>query len=506
MDFLDLILGIDLGTTHIKVATFGLDGSLQSLHWVATPTINLGGGQAVYDPETLWKSVVNLLQKTVHTVGTEKKIISLAVTSMAEAGLLLDAEKVPLIPVLSWYDVRGKKEAKEWFERVKPQEFFATTGLNPNHIYSLFKILWLQKNEPELYARAKFWMCLPDYVNFRLTGNVATDYSIASRTGMFDLPKKSWSDSILAAGEIEANLLPPLLPSGSALGPITPEVAQETGLPSELVVSLGGHDHVCGAFAAQVTEPFVLLDSMGTSESFISVLPALENLDLEAFQGFNVGHHVAVDRYYLQGGASSNGASIEWYLAKFYGTEGLANPYSELIRLGKASELGANGLVFVPQLRGGGPPKRNPQSKGSFLGIRDYHTEADFARSVLEGVAFEGQRVLEGMEQVLDHKFQRVKVIGGGTKNDLWLEIKNALTQAIVEIPPIKESTLLGAALLGAIGARVFKDQEDALKEVSQSGYLLERDPSSRGDYYYLYQKYLRLLPHLGEINTIIDF
>lgn len=501
---MDLTLGIDLGTTHIKVATFKLNGSLHSLRTENTPTINLSDGRAVYDPETLWQVVATLLQKTVNSLEPAGKIVSLAVTSMAEAGLLLDDQKRALTPILSWHDVRGKDEAKEWFTRVKPHEFFDITGLNPNHIYSVFKIAWFQKNEPDLFAQARFWLCLPDYVNYRLTKVMATDYSIASRTGLFDLYTKTWSEKILAELDLKKDLLPTLLPSGSVLGTIDPEVSRQTGLEPDLLVSLGGHDHVCGAFAARVVEPRVLLDSMGTSESFISILPSVENLNFAAYQGFNVGHHVVPNLYYLQGGASSNGASVEWFLDNFYRRRGISDPYSELIKQGEQSKIGANGLVFIPHLRGAGPPNRNPLNRGSFLGIRDYHTPSDFTRSVLEGVAFEGQRVLEGMEDVLDSKFQLVKTIGGGTKNTLWMDIKNNLIRGTVEIPTVQESTLLGAALLGGIGAEVYRDHGEALAKTDHLCNVLEENPRNVSEYRSLYDYYLRLLPHLKEINEII--
>lgn len=270
-------------------------------------------------------------------------------------------------------------------------------------------------------------------------------------------------------------------------------------------VSLGGHDHVCGAFAATVIEPGVILDSMGTSESFISVMPSLSQLSLMEYKGFNVGHHVIPGVYYLQGGASSNGVSVEWFLDTFYRARGVSEPYEELVTQALKSPVGASGLFFIPHLRGAGPPVRNPLSKGSFMGIRDFHTQADFARSVLEGVAFEGLRVMQGMESVQGQVFHKVRAIGGGTRNTLWMEIKSNLIQGVVEVPMVQEATLLGAALLGALGAKIYSNPRQAVEMTYKVGSVYRANPDVAGDYKRLYSVYLEILPKVQQLSGIIS-
>lgn len=219
---MDLLMAIDMGTTHIKVATFDLEGNLHTVEMSRTNTKSLGVGQAVYDPEEIWDSVVELLRKTAAQLGPGQRVLSISVASMGEAGLLLDEQDRPLTPIISWFDVRGKEVMEGWYEKISPEECFAITGLNYNYIYSLFKLLWYKQNQPEIFRQAVKWLCMPDYIYFRLTGEFATDYSIASRTMLFDIRQRKWSERLLQLAELDEELLPPAYQGGDRNWPSAP--------------------------------------------------------------------------------------------------------------------------------------------------------------------------------------------------------------------------------------------------------------------------------------------
>ncbi|NMB00628.1 MAG: hypothetical protein GX971_03770 [Firmicutes bacterium] len=453
---MELLLAIDMGTTHIKVGTFSLDGKLHSLEMERTKTISLGSGSAVYDPEELWNCVTSILSKTTNKLNPEDRIISVSVASMGEAGLFIGQDGKPLTPIITWFDVRGKETMEEWYEKIPPEDCFSIAGLNYNYIYSVFKMLWVKKHQRDAFAKAEKWLCVPDYVYYCLTGEYATDYSIASRTMLFDVRNCKWSAKLLELAEINQELMPTPFPSGTVIGTVTGKVAQETGLPVGTPVVAGGHDHICGAFAAGVIEPGSVLDSSGTAESLIAAFSMVPELDMGAFQGFNVGCHVVPGLHYVQGGVDSSGISFDWFRQQF--DEKM--DYKDLEELARTAEPGSQGVVFVPHLRGGSPPVRDPYSKACFLGLRDYHTRADLIRSIHEGLSLEVTLILHNMEQVLGLEFSEILVVGGGTKNSLWMEIKSSVSGKPIRIPEVPEATLLGAALLGGIGAGAFESYQ----------------------------------------------
>ena len=349
---MELLLALDVGTTHLKAAAFTLEGHLYLLERTKTKTVDLGEGRAIYHPEELWSEVAGLIKRLTARLSPDDQIVSLAAASMAEAGLFIDAQGKPLTPIMVWYDARGKEVMEEWYSQVSPEQCFAITGLNYNYIYSLFKMLWIKENQPELYNQAAHWLCVPDFINYRLTGELATDYSIAGRTLLFDIKERNWSKPLLDLAGLDGTLLPPVAPSGTCIGRITQEAAAQTGLPEGIPVALGGHDHICGALAAGVVEPGRVLDSMGTSESVIAVFDQLPNLSARPSVVLT-GCHVVPDLYYIKVPST---ARAKCGLV----CSGIATSLEAFLAEAEGAHPGAQGLFYVPHLRGGGPPVRLP--------------------------------------------------------------------------------------------------------------------------------------------------
>lgn len=500
---MDLLLALDMGTTHIKAAAFTLDGAVRTQESVRNETISLGSGSAIYDPQKMWNSVKELLRRTTSQLSSADKILSISVASMGEAGLLLGEDDKPVTPIMAWFDVRGKETMEEWYSVISPERCFAITGLNYNYIYSVYKILWLKKHEPEAFAKGRKWLCVPDYIYYCLTGEYATDYSIASRTMLFDIHKRQWSEELLAVADISQELLPTPYQSGTVIGSVTEKAAEETGLKAGIPVVVGGHDHICGAFAAGVMEPGKVLDSMGTSESLVAAFTMVPDMDMSIMQGFNVGCHVVPGCHYIHGGVDSGGISFEWFREQF---EDGAD-YAYLIQQAQNSQPGAQGMFFVPHLRGGSPPVRDPYSKAGFVGVRDFHTKADFARSIHEGLACELTQIMRTMEDVLGLEFSEIYATGGGTKNPLWMEIKCSVAGKPINIPAIREATLLGAALLGGVGVGAYGSYREAVAAAHRVEQRYLPDKELQSVYQEVYRKYTAIAPLVREVSRIVgDF
>ncbi|NLY51640.1 MAG: carbohydrate kinase [Firmicutes bacterium] len=506
---MEYLLGLDIGTTHLKAGLFTLQGEAAAVKLASTPSRDLGGGRAVYDPEELWGRVSGLLREITGMLQPEDRILSIGIASMGEAGLLLDAEGKPLTPIIAWYDSRGE-EVAGWIDSFGAGRILEITGLSPDYIYSLLKLLWLKTNEPETVSRAKKWLCMMDYIIYRLTGEFATDYSIATRTMLFDINRKAWSEEIAQAAGLDLDLMPKAYPGGTVVGQVTESASQSTGLERGVPVCTGGHDHLCGAFAVGVFEPGKVLDSMGTAESLVAAYSKIPRLTPDVIKGFGVGCHVVKDAYYLLGGIHASGLCVEWFRREFSSPEqSLAEErgvsiYDILVEAADKSPVGAQGLMFIPHLRGAGPSDTNPHSRAAFLGIREYHERKDHVRAILEGLACEFAYTLRSSQDILGLDVSKIQAIGGGTKNRLWMEIKAAVLNMPIEIPAVQESTLLGAALLGGLGAGVYRDEYEALSETYRVLYTYEPDPKLVEQYRDLYEAYCRVLPLAGEISRVI--
>ncbi|NLA58294.1 MAG: hypothetical protein GX855_05280 [Firmicutes bacterium] len=507
---MEYLLGLDLGTTHLKAGLFTLQGEAAAVKLARTPARDLGEGRAVYDPEELWGRVSGLLREITAMLQPQDEILSIGIASMGEAGLLLDDGGQPLTPIIAWYDSRGKEVADGWMESFGGCRIRRITGLSPDYIYSLMKLLWLKIHEPQVLCKAKKWLCMMDYIIYRLTGEFATDYSIATRTMLFDINRKAWSEEIAQAAGLDLELMPEAYPGGTVVGQVTDPASQSTGVKQGVPVCTGGHDHLCGALAVGVFQPGKVLDSMGTAESLVAAYPKVPRLTFDVVKGFNVGCHVVDSAYYLLGGIHASGLCVEWFRREFSSPEqSLAEArgvsiYDILVEEAYKSPVGAQGLMFVPHLRGPGPADTNPHSQAAFLGIREYHTRKDHVRAILEGLACEFAYTLQSAEEILDLEISKIQAIGGGTKNRLWMEIKAAVLNLPIEVPAVQESTLLGAALLGGLGAGVYRDEHEALSETYRVLYTYEPDPELVRQYAELYEAYCRILPLAGEISSVI--
>ena len=268
-----------------------------------TPTRTLGSDSAELDAEDLWSAIVAVLRRVVAEVPDSKAIRSVAVASVGEAGVLLADDGRSLAPIIAWFDTRTRGELDWLLAHVGFERLHRLTGLCADPTFSLLKLLWLKRHRPDAFGAARHWLNLGDYLAWRLCGERATDLSLASRTMLLDLEHGGWSAPLLEMCGLPSTLLPPLRPSGTRLGRILPEVAAATGLPSDCVVGVGGHDHVCGMIAAGADAAGVLLDSLGTAEALTLIRDRPITDPALGRDGFNQGAF-AVDAplYYVFGG------------------------------------------------------------------------------------------------------------------------------------------------------------------------------------------------------------
>jgi xylulokinase len=458
-----LLLGLDVGTTSVKAVVYRTDGIAVGACSLPTPTHIPRPGWAFYRPDELWQTVIATISGALADVPNPEDIASVAVTSIGESGVLLDAAGAATTDSIAWFDTRTRPQATWLAERIGKDELFARSGLSLQPIFSLNKLLWHREHEPAAWARSVCWLMLADFIAYRLCGETATDFSLASRTLMLNLRQKHWDEETLERAGIDQGLLAPLMSAGTPLEQITSAAAAVTGLPATAVVAVGGHDHVCGALAAGVTRPGQMLNSMGTAEAvFLPIERPL--VDPRAGnQGYTQGAHVVGGGYYAFGSNYTSGASIEW-LRELLGTADDRVAYEELIASAERVPAGSLGVLFLPHLRLANPPHDDPRSRGALIGLTMDAGRDVITRAVFEGLALESRNTFEPLLAYPQVTAPRsVVAIGGGTRNLLLMRVKASVSNLAHHIVNAEEATALGAALLGGLGAGVYEDVEDAV-------------------------------------------
>jgi xylulokinase len=501
-----LLLGLDVGTTSVKAVVYQTDGVAVAASSRPTPTHVPRPGWAFYRPDELWQTVVAAIRGALTDLSNPEEIASVAVASVGESGVLVDAAGVATTDSIAWFDVRTRPQARWLAERIGKDELFARSGLSLQPIFSLNKLLWHREHEPEAWARSVRWLMLADFIAYRLSGESATDLSLASRTLMLDLHRKCWHEGTLIQAEIDKNRLAPLVPGGTALGHVTADAAALTGLPVTAIVAAGGHDHVCGALAAGVTRPGQMLNSLGTAEAlFLPTEQPLVALEVGR-QGYTQGAHVVGGGYYAFAGQYTSGASIEW-LRDLLGASNDPVAYEELIAGAERVPAGSLGVLFLPHLRLASPPYDDPRSRGALIGLTMDAGRDAVTRAIFEGLALESRHTLEPLlayPQVTAP--QSVVAIGGGTRNPLLMRVKASVSNLVYQVVRAEEATALGAALLGGLGAGVYGDVDDAVGSMRYGQQEIAPEPTEVPVYETIYSEvYRRFYPAVAPLSQTIS-
>jgi len=464
------LLGIDIGSTNLKANLYDVKGNRiagTSRHIKVHYSRAGGQERSVYNPDELWSEIVSLIQEITGQVTNSRMIRGIGVTGMGEPGIPVDSNGEWIYPAITWFDQRTKSQAQWWADNFDLYKLFRITGQPLHPMYSINRIMWLKENESSAYRKMRKWLNLEDYIIFKLTGNFATDFSIASRTMGFDVMKRCWSEEVFRAANIDIQIMPAVYPSGTIVGKVSRQTANISGLAEGTPVVTGGHDHGCAALAVRVFEEGLILDSTGTVEVVLGALntPMLNEETYNACLA--VYPHPAKEKYQVLEAILFSGGTLEWYVNQFGYSEKLESEktgkslYSIVLKAAESADVGSSGLFWFPHLRG---TYADPGSRGALLGVRDFHTKKQILRAFIEGICFELRRILENHEKLFGMKTDKIVVVGAATESEFWLQTKADITGKIIEVPDVVEAASLGAAILAGIGVGIYKDYYDATK------------------------------------------
>ncbi|HSH78623.1 MAG TPA: FGGY family carbohydrate kinase [Herpetosiphonaceae bacterium] len=458
------LVGVDVGTTHCKAGLIDGDGSMRVVARRATPTRRSNTGVSFYDPDELWATVAAAMREVV-AAAASASIAAVGIASMAETGLLIDRRtgdaRTPLLP---WFDTAAAPAADRIARAADLRERFLATGQYPSYKSTLSKLLLLRSQDSGITDGAT-WLSAADYIVYRLTGTMATDYTLAARTYAFGLERRAWDDAWLHEWGLSADLFPQPGPSGAPAGAIAAEQAERVGLAAGTPVAVAGHDHLCAALAAGAVKPGCVFDSIGTAETLIGAVPDRPLGRTEYESGLTYGPHVVPGRLYWMGGLSAAGGSMEW-LRGMLDDPPLA--YDQFLSLVEAAGPEPTGIIYFPYLLGSGTPHPDALAKGAFVGLSAEHGRPHLAKAVLEGTAYELEFIRRAAEQATGVPIRTLRVAGGGARDDHWVQIKADVGGCRCEVPPLPEAAVLGAAMIAGIGAGLYRDAHEAVRATGQ--------------------------------------
>jgi xylulokinase len=461
------VIGCDVGSQGTNAALYAGDGTLVDSRYesydLSYPHPSWAEQEAAFWIDAVTSTVGALVERLG---GDASAIKGISFGSQLDGMVAADANGEALRPALIWMDRRAEAQAARLAERMSPSDFYGHVGANLDSSHAAFKALWIRDEEPDVWSRVAHLLSPGAYVLWKVSGELAVDYSNASSLALLDPRTRGWSKPVLDAAELDVSLLPPLAGGTQVAGRVTSAFAEATGLAPDTVVAVGCGDEMAATLGAGVYAPGEVCDVVGTAEP---VCAASSEPREDPTMLVECHPHADPEAWLLENPGFVSGGNLRWWRDQFAPDErraeqeGRGDAYDLLSTEAERVAPGSEGLVFLPCMQGAMAPEWNGAARGTFYGLTLAHTRAHMTRAVLEGSAFGLRDILEAMRNA-GLEVRRLTIVGGGAKGPLWRQIKADVTGLPVRVPTSVETTATGAAILAAVGAGVHASVADAVE------------------------------------------
>lgn len=488
---MNYFLGIDTSTTSSKALLIDSRGEViaveSSPHTLQTPK-PLWSEQ---NPAEWWVAVSASIKSVLEKAGISgDNVAAVGLTGQMHGLVLLDDAGNVLRPAILWNDQRTQSQCDEIHQRIGKEKFIQITGNVALTGFTAPKILWVQENEPDVYAKAKHVLLPKDYIRLKLTGEYAMDKADGAGTVLFDLKSRDWSPEVLEALGIDASWMPRTFEGTEFTGQVTAEAAALTGLKVGTPVAAGGGDQAAQAVGVGAVEAGIVGLTVGTSGVIFATTPSAL---IEPEGRLHAFCHAVPGMWHFMGVMLSAAGSLQWYRD----TLAPDMSFDDLVKEAESAPAGCEGLLFLPYLSGERTPYPDPLARGAFIGLTLRHSRAHMTRAVLEGVAFGLKDSFTLIQNAGLGKISQVRASGGGTKGALWRQILASVLEAELVTVNTSEGAAFGAALLAGVGAGAWTDVSTACREtVRVTGQTLPDDEQVK-IYRKMYPLYQELYPVL---------
>jgi xylulokinase len=484
-------LGIDISTTGSKAIVIDERGAIRA---AASSPHTLQSPQPLWseqDPGQWWEAASASVRAALEQAGLAgDNIAAVGLTGQMHGLVLLDEAGEVLRPAILWNDQRTQAQCDEIHARIGKEKFIQITGNVALTGFTAPKILWVQENEPAVYARIAHVLLPKDFVRYKLTGDMAMDKADGAGTVLMDLKVRHWSPEILQALDISANWMPELYEGPEITGTVTSEAADRTGLPAGIPVVAGGGDQAAQAVGVGAIHEGIVALTLGTSGV---VFATTSSPFIEPEGRLHAFCHSVPDRWHLMGVMLSAAGSLRWYRDTF--APGM--DYDRLLEPAAEIAPGAEGLLFLPYLTGERTPYPDPLARGAFVGLTVRHTMPHLTRAVLEGVAFGLRDSFELMKNTGLASIDQVRISGGGAKSLLWQQILADVFDSELVTVNTTEGAAYGAALLAGVGDGCWPSVDAACEATIRITGKVEPNSEAARRYEDVYSIYRGLYPAL---------
>ena len=494
MECFMLYIGVDLGTSAVKLLLMEGNGAIKKIVSKEYPLFFPNPGWSEQKPEDWWTGVTEGL-KELTSECDKSQVAGISFGGQMHGLVILDAQDNVIRPAILWNDGRTQKETDYLNKTIGTDKISAYTANIAFAGFTAPKILWVRDNEPDNFKKICKIMLPKDYIAYKLSGVFCTDVSDASGMLLLDVKNRKWSKEMLDICSIKESQLPKLFESYETVGTILPAVAKELGLPETVKIVAGAGDNAAAAVGTGTVGDGRCNISLGTSGT---VFIAAKNYSENENNAIHYFDH-ADGCYHLMGCMLSAASCNKWFMDEIIKTKDYAGEQKNITE----DMLGNNRVFFLPYLMGERSPHNNPDARGAFIGMSMDTTREDMTLAVLEGVAF-GLRDSVEVARKMGIKLERTKICGGGAKSPLWRKIIANVMNLKVDIIESEEGPALGGAMLAAVACGEYASVTEAAEKIVKVIDTVEPDPAIAARYEEQYKKFVQIYPALKDIYTVI--
>ncbi|MCI9588878.1 MAG: xylulokinase [Oscillospiraceae bacterium] len=485
-----LYIGIDLGTSAVKLLLMDGEGAIQNIVSREYPLEFPHPGWSQQNPEDWRRAVLEGIPELLHGFDAAQ-VAGIGAGGQMHGLVVLDENDSVIRPAILWNDGRTAKQV-DYLNGVVGKE--KLSKLTANIAFAGFtapKLLWMRENEPSNFAKIAKIMLPKDYINYLLTGVHCTDYSDASGMLLLDVAHKCWSQEMLDLCGITEAQMPRLFESYEKVGTLLPEIARQTGLPESVVVCAGAGDNAAAAVGTGTVGEGACNISLGTSGT---VFISSEKFGVDPHNGLHAFAH-ADGHYHLMGCMLSAASCNKWLMEDIFKTSDYAAEQADIT----PDKLGNNRVYFLPYLMGERSPINDTNARGTFTGMTMDTSRSDLTQAVLEGVAFAIRDSFE-VAKALGIPIRRSKLCGGGAKSPLWRTILSNVLNISLDLPESEQGPGMGGAMLAMVACGCYPSVAAACEALVHTAQTADPDPAIAAKYEARYQQFKKVYPALREL------
>ena len=483
-------IGIDLGTSSVKLLLVDGAGTILKSATKSYPLSFPHPGWSEQNPLDWWDGIVSGMHELLEGIDASQ-VEGIGVGGQMHGLVALDKDDAVIRPAILWNDGRTAMQTKWLNTQIGKERLSALTANIAFAGFTAPKVLWMRENEPENYARISKIMLPKDYIDYRLTGVHACDYSDASGMLLLDVEHRRWSEEMLEICGLTEAQMPALFESYEVIGTLGSDVAAMLGLPAGIRVVAGAGDNAAAAVGTGVLGAGGCNISLGTSGT---VFISSDRFGVDPSNALHSFAH-ADGGWHLMGCMLSAASCNKWLCEDILGTDDYAAEQAGIT----ADDLGRNRVLFLPYLMGERSPINDTDARATFIGMSMDTARKDLVQTVLEGVAFAIRDSVE-VARSLGIRIESSMICGGGAKSPLWRAIMANVLGIPLTIPQTEEGPGYGAAMLAMVGCGAYESVSACAAALVHVTETVEPDPELVVRYEERYQAFKQIYPALKNV------